>query len=66
MVAFYAVDVAIEDAGIAGLSEEDEGVSKGFEEGLDSCFESLVRLCIVVPDWRGDGCSAWGERETWK
>ena len=49
MLAFDAVEVTIEDAGVAVGSQEDEGVGEGFEEGLDGCFEGLVGLGVVVP-----------------
>lgn len=49
VVTFDTVDVAIEDARVAGFTEEDQAVGKGFEPGFDSDFERLVRLGVVVP-----------------
>jgi len=49
LVALDTVDVAIEDARIAGFAEEDQAVGKRFEPGFDSDFERLVRLGVVIP-----------------
>lgn len=46
--AFDAVEVAVEEAGVAVVAEEDEGVGEGFEEGFDGGFEGLVGLGVVV------------------
>lgn len=43
-----AVQVAIPDAGVARVAEEDEGVGEGLEPVCDRGLERLVRLCVVV------------------
>ena len=48
-VAADAVQVAVEDARVAGLAEEDQRVGERLEEGLDADFEGLVGLRVVVP-----------------
>ena len=48
-VAFDAIEVAVEDARVAGLAEEDQSVGEGLKEGLDADFERLVGLRVVVP-----------------
>jgi hypothetical protein len=48
MLAFNAVEVAIKEARIAFVAEEDEGVSQGLKEGLNLRLEGLVGLGIVV------------------
>lgn len=50
VLAFDAVQVAVEEAGVAVDAEEDERVSEGLEEGLDGGFERLVGLGIVIHD----------------
>lgn len=49
MLALYAVQIAVKDAGVAGRAEKDEGICKGFEVGLNGRFKSLVRLGVMVP-----------------
>ena len=48
MLSFDAVEVSVEDTGVAVIAEEDEGVGEGLEEGFNGSFESLVRLGVVV------------------
>ena len=48
-VAADAVQIAVEDARVAGLAEQDQGVGERLEEGLDADFERLVGLRVVVP-----------------
>lgn len=50
MLAFNAVEVAIEETRVAIEAEEDESVSQRLEESLDRSFESLVRLSVVIHD----------------
>lgn len=45
-----AVEVAVEDAGVAGFAEEDEGVAEGEEPGRYGDRESLEGLGVVVLD----------------
>lgn len=49
MVALDTVQIAVKYAGVAFGAEENEGIGKGFEEGLNGCFESLVGLGVMVP-----------------
>lgn len=48
MLALNAVEIAIEDAGVAGVAEEDQCVGEWLEEWLDGGFERLVGLGIVI------------------
>lgn len=48
VVAFCAVEVAVEDAGVAIAAEKDQGVGKGLEEAFDGSFDSLAGLGVVV------------------
>lgn len=50
MLAFDAVEIAVPDAGVAGLAEKNEGVGERFEPVCDGGFESLIRLSVVVHD----------------
>lgn len=43
-----AKEVAVEDARVAGLAEEDEGVREGLEPVGDGGLEGLVGLRVVV------------------
>jgi len=48
VLAFDAVEVAVEEAGVTVKAEEDEGIGEGLKERLDRSFEGLVGLCVVV------------------
>ena len=48
MLALNAVEIAVEDAGVAGVAEEDQCVGEWLEEWLDGGFERLVGLGIVI------------------
>lgn len=61
VIALDAVDITVKDAGVAFGAQEDEGIGKGFEEGFDGRFKSLVGLGVVVPR----EVRAWVVRKAW-
>ena len=50
MLSLHAVEIAVENAWIAGAAEKDETVGERFEEAFNWGFNSLARLGIVVHD----------------
>ena len=63
MLSFDAVEVAIEETGVAVESKKNEGVSERLEEWFNRSFKCLVRLSIMVHDESlslvSNGCSMW-------
>ena len=49
LVAFNAVEITVEDAGIALAAEENQSICEGFEKRFDGRFEGLVRLGVMIP-----------------
>ena len=50
MFTLHAVEISVEDAGVAIKTEENERIGEGFEERFYGSFEGLVGLGIVVHD----------------
>jgi hypothetical protein len=48
VVAFCAVEVAVEDTGVAIAAEKDQGVGEGLEEAFDGGLDGLAGLGVVV------------------
>ena len=58
-MAAHAVEVAVEELGVAVAAQQDEGVGEGLEEALDGRGDGLARLGVVVHD-EGDGVVGLG------
>lgn len=48
VLAFDAVEISVEETGIAVVAEEDQRVGEGLEETFDWCLDCLTLLRVVV------------------
>lgn len=48
MFSLDSVEITVEDAGVAIITEKDEGIGEGLKERLNGGFERLVRLGVMV------------------
>jgi hypothetical protein len=51
IVALHAVEVVIQDAGVAVKVKEDKGVGERLGKTFHTTFHSIYRLCIVIDDY---------------